>query len=352
MKILSSIQLPKALYLHTYEIVYVAQHPLELVPHPHELAAVFRGALHQATTLRFCRQPNPSGHRCKGCRCLYGQIFEPKATAHHQHARKFKDAPPAYTITVVQSKRQYQIGEELKFHISIFGRVNKILPDFIRLCQQVTATFPKNHPYSFQLKAIRELAHDDSHQSQLLYSEGIMQPVFLLHRKQVIMDDSPIHIPHAVRLHFSTLCNLFDKGEQVLLPSLSFLIKRIWERAWLLNSFYGDGAYPEEQPNWQPLFDSAPAPLPENLEISYWRKKRTRRKAHTMATPPRETILGFKGSLQYRLRPEEAFLIPILQLGAHLQLGKLTVFGLGKYTLSYARKRKRHLRKSKILTTQ
>ena len=158
---------------------------------------------------------------------------------------------------------------------NIFGKANAVLPDFIRLCQQLSANFPKRNPHSFALIEVNQLPQDSQEEKQLLFYDGLLHPNFLKYsRKAYPIDCVPSKV-FTLQISFTQLCCLYDKGKPVLLPSFSFLIKRLWERAWLLNSFYGDGYYPKEQVNWRELFQKEPSALPEALELKYWQKKKT-----------------------------------------------------------------------------
>ena len=322
------INIPTALYTHRYVLTYRAIRPVTLTPHSHELASVFRGALHRATTLRFCHQPNDTGRRCGSCNCFYGKLFDPLAPRDHQHAGKFKNPPTPYALRVLTSHPQYSVGELFRIQIDIFGKANDALADFLRLAQQLPSYFPKNNPHHFELLDVFEVGEKATDRVEL-FSHGMLHPSFLQHRYQTKRPDEFQDNLQILTVNFWTICCLYQRSNPVLLPPFTLLLSRIWERAWLLNSFYGDGTYPAKAPNWARILPTEPDILP-NARISHWRKKRTRRFKQSHKSD-RETIIGFKGRFQYQAPYTLNAFLPLLDLGARIHLGKLNVFGLGQY---------------------
>ena len=324
---------PPQLFLHSYELIYLSLKPLELVPHPHELVSVLRGALHRCTTLRFCRRPNPSGRKCSGCRCIYGKLFDPKAPSDHIHASKFRRAPVPYTIQVLEARRHYKQGDHLRFQLNLFGKANEVLPDLIRLLQQLTERFPHHSPFSFRLLAINEIGEHQGQKKQLLYYDGLLHPAFLKYRRGSVPIGCFSNKVFTLSLAFRQMCCFYQKDNPVLLPSFKMLIKRVWERVWIINSFYGDKHYPESAPDWDAILEYEPEAIPQDLEIVKWCKKKTRRYNKNIPAHEREVVVGFKGQIQYKSKKDLVPWLPLLSLGQQMGIGKMTGFGLGQFKL-------------------
>ena len=329
-----SLCLPN-LYLHRYELSYRATAPLRLTTNPYELASIFRASLHRVTTLRYCREANPSGRRCDHCNCIYKELFEHRPKANHIHARKFSRAPLPYVFSIVQAQKEYAVGDILRIRVTLFGKANKYIADFLRICQQLSPFFPQKYPYHFELDRVEELSFSAKGEKQNLFQNDLFQDKFLQHRKYLKL--KPVsYVSDSMVLNFKQLTCLPQKGKAVLLPSLNFIVQKIWERVCLLNSFYGTQTYPKQMPNWKMLFPQDPEIILESLQTVYWRKQRTRRYNSLLKTKTRETIIGIKGKIRYSgLNMTQYY--PLLQLGQYLHLGKFTAFGLGGYEIQLAK---------------
>ena len=249
-------------------------------------------------------------------RCVFKRIFEPKEGV--------RNIPPPYLIEPPLEERSiYKAGEEIKFHLVLFGNTVNYLPYFIYAFEVLGEIGLGKGKKKFDLALVNALREDEetnvyNGQRKILNSKTlpILFENFKLSgrlSKIAIETITPIHIE--LEGHFLKSIEDF---------SFFNLFKALLGRLSTLSYFYG-----EEKFDWDYkglLEDANKVEIDEEAsEISFVKIRRfSKRKGKE------DFLTGIKGRLTYRGRKLNAF-SPYLKFGQYAHIGSRTSFGLGAY---------------------
>lgn len=317
----------------TYRIVFEARQSALLPAYPPELAAVLRGALHTAVAHLYCNGRRPGGGKpCQRCNCLFGTLLEPQMPPDHPDARRFRNPPPPYRLSVVTDRRWFSPGDRLTFECTLLGAVNEQIKSLILAWQWMAWNNLGQKPGSFRLSSVHARSWEKPDKSA-------SYPVL----ENTTWYDGPLPgsinflaLPETdrVELFFSSLTVIRQKGHTVLLPSFTLLVERLWQRASLLVSLYGQTIGElHELPEYLRQFAARVKAEPVDLKIGHWEKKQHHRHRRTNHHH-RHQITGIRGTIRY-FGPELSGFIPLLLLGQDIGVGKYIPFGMGRFMVRY-----------------
>jgi hypothetical protein len=334
-----SHSLLKAIQGATYQVRMRALKPTRLPAYPPELGSIIRAALHVGVTQLFCASRNSKpGHQCRKCRCLYNILLQPTMPKGHPMARKYSTPPPPYIIRPYPKRLDYETGDELEFDLLLFGKaVNGRLADLIMVLQHMAFNCLGTNPGSFQLTSVEFTPWNEEQAPKQVFPGSLPTQVDLCQLDAYPFTDETDRI----LLRFTNLSVLPYRGESMLLPTFKSFMDRLWDRASLMASIYGEIDYPE---NMISLTEAERVEVkPIKLLVESWDKKRSVRHGR-IGGQGRESVVGLRGDILFKgpgIRPY----LDLICLGELIQVGKYVPFGLGQYRLVH-QKRSGHSPKS------
>lgn len=219
---------------------------------------------------------------------------EPKETA---------TPPRGYAIAVTMDE-----PDMLSVHISLFGYFREVLPF---LLPQLQPMFETQFGNTLSISAILDA-----------YGRPIQQGVPIHEISLAEMKQSRL-VHNRIVLHFITPCLLYHRQNydgQMRFPDF---IKKLNQRAMLINHVYCDGP----EPFSDPLHNEA-----EQVKVSEiglrWNYHKSPDKNYS--------LMGYTGYANYVANPDALqHYLPLLLLGQWLQVGEKTNFGAGKYLVDH-----------------
>lgn len=262
---------------------------------------------------------------CAGCllrtSCVYAYIFETTAADSNPDARKFSDHPRPYLINPPLShKRCFVGGEGLAFEVVLFGRVNDYLPYFIYAFEEIGKAGLNKGMGHFTLESVEVL--DVLEQPDVIYRNGkLIPPVGSI--DATALASMPV-IGDAVSVRFLTPARFEVKGKLVDgPPPFRLLTEMLFRRTMLLDCLHCGGKYADIPDYFLREADEV------RIEHASVRWRELQRYSSRQKTKLLQG--GIVGEITYV--GDLAQFIPLLQLGQFTNVGKSTVFGLGRYCL-------------------
>jgi hypothetical protein len=283
---------------------------------------VFRGAFGTVFRGIVCATRAPD---CRNClvrtQCLYAVLFEPQAPSDHLEAHKFRHAPSSYVLNPPLTKREaFRPGEKLDFELVLIGRAVDALPYFV---------------YTFMEMGKRGLGRERGKYELLsvdLLRNGALAPVYDGGTRTLVSFApglNPISFPadetcSRITLEFLTPLRLKVKGDLVTRLTFPVFFERLSHRLALLSAFYtrnGEGA-----PDMSSLLARAQEISVDRDELHWydWERYSARQK-NTMKLGGLRGKITFSGDL--------GPFMPFIRLGAEVNVGQGTSFGLGRMRL-------------------
>lgn len=336
-----------------YQIVLRVEEALVL---PSFKGATLRGAF-GATLKRIACHRDAAA--CPGtapdCACAYGQLFAPKmpegcrvtrVNPGDEVARPFVFEPP------LDDRREFAPGDELVFHLNLFGHAAQFLPYFLVAFRELP---PLGLPSKRGRVVMRQVwVVDDSSKRQQVYSS----------EDQLVRNVSfPITLPsahtpthpsaHTVVLDFQTNTILRYLSNKEGVPRIEFhiLMSRLLQRIETLAALYSDddGQPVAASPHRHvaPLF-LAHTPrdlinLAKQVRIARDETRWNEWKRYAAYQQREVPMSGVVGRIQYALPPLPTMsgdggdglapFLPYLWLGQYTHVGRGCVFGLGKFVV-------------------
>lgn len=283
--------------------------------------AVFRGAFGNTFRRLVCLVPKAD---CPSCalreKCLHVALFEPPPPAAYADAAKFTQAPRPYVLNPpLTSRHSFRPGETLEFDLVLIGPAIEALPYFIHIFLEVGRQGLGRERGKYELLRV-DLQQNGATLSVYEASTATLTAF--------APESGPVQSPEddratSLTLQFLTPLRIKEKGDLVTHLNFPLFSENLFRRLSLLAEFYGNGVGP---PDFSSLLAQArDITLSSNgLRWHDWERYSRRQDANMK-------FGGLKGSLTIA-GPLGPFL-PYLRLGAAVNLGQATTFGLGRYTL-------------------
>lgn len=249
----------------------------------------------------------------------------------HPDSRKYKNAPHPYIIIPPLTRRQYfEPGEAIFFDVVLIGKASEYLPYFIYAFTEMGRLGIGKGKGKFDVTSVEALNLDGSGIKIFSGNTGILKEAenridYSHFLNSPLPQSSPIKgkgESHEITLSFETPARI--KVNDSLSSDIPFnlLIERLSERAFLLAHFHcgaelGDfGKFAEGSEKVQIIKNK--------LRWQDWERYSSRQQT-------RMKFGGWIGEITYQ--GDFQRFLPLLRLGEHIHVGKVTTFGLGKYRI-------------------
>ncbi|HHL19405.1 MAG TPA: CRISPR system precrRNA processing endoribonuclease RAMP protein Cas6 [Thiothrix sp.] len=262
---------------------------------------------------------------CENCllwqQCVYSYIFETPPPATTTMMRKSKTAPHPFIIRPdPQQAQTVKAGDSLFIDMVLIGRANQQLPYIIHAMQQIGKRGIGFQRGKFALTFIEQ------------YTKQGRQTIYYAGERLTALPATAIDIPplpkSSVTLHFVTPFRSVQRKNVIIEANFSFaaLFTPLMRRLLLLSYFHTDYLF---QPDFNQLIEQAKKLTLEKKALYWqdWQRYSSRQKT-TMS------LGGLMGSIELATADLQPFW-SMLILGQYVHVGKVTVMGLGRYTLEY-----------------
>jgi hypothetical protein len=217
------------------------------------------------------------------------------------------------------SKQSFHPGEILNFELVLIGPAIEALPYFIHIFIEVGRRGLGRERGKYELLRVDLIQNDDS------------QRVYEADTRRLIAfppQQGPVPLPgddgvSTVTLQFLTPLRLKEKGDLTTRLTFPLLFANLARRLNLLAAFYGTNGAGADFYSLQDRTDAVTTKA-NGLHWHDW-ERYSRRQDSTMKFGGLTGTITFAGPL--------APFLPYLRLGAAVNLGQATTFGLGRYTV-------------------
>lgn len=309
--------------LARYRFGFRMQSALDL---PEYAGSLLRGQFGASLRQISCMTQAPE---CQGCTlratCPYPAIFEAPGPAQHA-LQNFSHIPNAYVIEPPPfGTRRVQAGGMLQFNVVLFGRALQHLPLVSFALQHALKNGLGQTRAKGVLQSI-EVQHNSQHMQ--------FQPVWQAGDAAIAAHDTayPIAASHdlvrRITLEFHTPLRLQNQGKPLQADQLTprKLVANLLRRATLLAEFHAD---------CKDLVLNAPELVRQAESLSQQTRLRWQDWSRYSSRQQREMTLG--GVLgAWTLEGPLQTLLPWLELGQWLHVGKNATLGMGAYTITEA----------------
>jgi hypothetical protein len=269
-------------------------------------------------------------HCLLGGRCPYHYIFETPPLAGSVVLDKVPTAPQPFIVEPpLETKRVYEPGEALIFHLVLIGKALDYLPYFIFTFDELGRVGLGRGKGKYDFDGVACL--DDAGNEVPVYdgSRKVLTDSFhALSLSQLSIPDlspSQLSFSNSLSVSISFLTPTRLKYESQLAADCEFhvLFRNLTRRIALLDYFHCGGEFPPER---REFVESARAIETVASELRWidWERYSNRQQR-------RMRLGGFVGQVTYR-RDFTTFL-PYLLLGTYTHVGKAATFGLGAYQI-------------------
>lgn len=262
-------------------------------------------------------------HCLLGDRCPYHYIFETPPPAGSVVLDKVPTAPQPFVIEPpLESKRRYEPGEELLFHLVLIGKALDYLPYFIYAFDELGRVGLGRGKGNYTLESVAWL---DATEAAIPLYDGERKTLTDAFRPLTIAD-LPALTPLS-RLTISFLTPTRLKYENQLAADCEFhvLFRNLVRRIALLDYFHCGGEFPPER---REFVERARAieTVTSDLRWIDW-ERYSNRQQHMVH------MGGFVGQVTYC--GDFTNFLPYLHLGTYTHVGKGATFGLGGYRIAW-----------------
>lgn len=314
------IDLPN-IYLTKYFVYFQTTEDMEL---PEFKGSMFRGAFGHNFKDAVCLNKN---FDCEACflknNCSYYNIFEtPNKEPENPYIFGVKKGfHPYLLIPPYDNSSSFKKGMILKLELSIFGKYSNLLPFFIFTFIKMGDTgigFKRN---KFNLIKVTQI-DQDSNEFEIFNTidNSLKTSDIILDTKKIVRI---IENVESIKLEFLTPVRLQKNGVVFVDKEkfqISDIINSILKRYYFIASQFCNSDIPEYK-----NIDLSDITLAENnLYFKYLQRYSNRQKS-------KQNYGGFLGNI--KLKGNLGKILPLLQIGEYLNVGKNTSFGLGKFKL-------------------
>lgn len=295
--------------------------PLRL---PEYKGSTFRGALGHSFKQVACALRT---NMCKECllryRCAYSVCFETPVPQETEIMRRYDKAPHPFVLEPpLDTRRDYEPGEELTVRLWLVGKAAEFLPHFVCAFDEMARVGLGKG------RARAELVR--------LSTETRGEQVTLYNNETKNLRGTPATFEQAmaqaradtlrgkpVRLVFETPVRVKKDGDISGTAELADLFPALMRRLHTLGYFYCGAEFPKDV---KELLDAARGVKTTHSDLRWVDRIRY------SARQDRKILLsGFVGTVEYEAVPDP--LLPYLCWGEWLHVGKASAFGLGKYRI-------------------
>lgn len=260
---------------------------------------------------------------CRECllyrRCIYAYIFETPPPEDSEILSRYTKIPHPFIIEPpLETKRDYQEGEEITFTFIIIGKAIEYLPYFIYTFDELGRMGIGKGRGNFQLSSVR--LEDSKTDNRLIYSDREKTISKFEIRGFEFDDISTSHLA----LNFITPARIIFNETLTIDLEFHHLIRTLLRRISSLSYFHCGERLDID---FKGLIERAKEIKTINRELRWydWERYSTRQKT-------RMKLGGFKGKITFESDLNE--FIPFLRIGEIVHIGKGTAFGLGKYMIT------------------
>jgi len=273
---------------------------------------------------------------CNGCllkaNCPYAYIFETPAPPDAE-AFDVSEAPHPFVVEPpLDDRTVYRPGELLPFNLILVGRGINYLPYFIVVFRELGKKGLGRERGRFRLQGV-EAVHPLTGERASIYSaedELVCDHDLSVGYRE--LEGAAGKLPQGrLSLHFLTPTRLKHKGRYVSRPDFPILLRACLRRvSWLYYFHCGE----RWEADFQSLVEAAEGVETARMETSWveWGRYSTRQRQ-------RVGMGGFVGRAEYRgdastgLSTGLGAFLPVVLLGSLVHVGKLCVFGHGRYEI-------------------
>ena len=285
--------------------------------------SIFRGGFGYAFKKVACALKKQD---CKTCllkeTCIYSYVFETPPPRNSSVMKKYTHAPHPFIITPpLDKKRLYRPDEEFSFEITLIGKAIEYLPYFIYTFNELGDMGIGKGRGKYQLVEVYNI--DASGKPILIYNG--QDEILLSDCKKIGLDDFTFPEPDSYRLTLEFITPARIKFGQSYVVNLEFhiLLRNLLRRIYLLYYFHC-GHDPDI--DLKEMIEKAMEIKTEESSLSRhdWERYSSRQET-------RMKLGGLKGKVTFKGDFKE--FLPFVLLGEHINAGKGTGFGLGKYKI-------------------
>jgi len=311
--------------LGVYRLTLEARERLTL---PTYKGGVLRGGFGYAFKQGVCVQPDRP--HCTGCpltaSCVYAAVFEPAPPTDSAVLRKNAAIPTPFIIEPPpEARHNYAVGELLDFHLVLVGQALGYLPHFLVAFRRLGEFGLGERRGRFRLQQVVAI-HPWQDISETIYADEVLQSLPQLYVTEAEIATQAQALPEAqLSIHFLTPTRLQNAGQLVREgPPFAVLVKALLGRISSLAYFHCGARWETDFRAW---IDRAETVQIEEAATGWddWGRFSSRQQQHI-------NMGGLIGHNRYQgqLAPYRA----LLTLGTLLHVGKGTVFGNGKFTVT------------------
>jgi hypothetical protein len=313
-------------YINRYRFIIKAKDRLSL---PAYKGTTIRGGFGITFRRMVCYQPEVE--TCDDCllryNCPYPYLFDTYPPLDAEVLRHQSDVPlPLIIDPPLDTKRTYEPGETLTFHVSLVGEANRYLSYVAVAFQELgrrglgkqRGRFFLNaleaiHPYTGETVSVY---HDS--QPALIYAASI--PVYFPECAARVTDMST----EEITLRFLTPTRLKDQGRIVQqTPQFHMIWRALMRRLSSLSYFHCGKKW---EVDYRELANASRSIklVSDDMRWTAFRRYSTRQEQHI-------PISGIVGTAKYS--GNLGVFLPLLALGELVHVGKATIFGNGRYQI-------------------
>lgn len=321
-------------YAHAYQIVLHTVSPGKFHDDPLERNAAFRGAFQAAMSKLFCSQSRSKpGKPCTGCQCLYSDFTgQVKAPETWQKGRMENVSPPTiFRSPLTSSQYKSPTKATVCFEMIVIGKANQHFPYIISALLEMCRSCLKDSNGYYRLERVVE-TKPNGELGQVLFEKGY--PCQNQLKFPIALDAFlPVGKHEWLSLNISPMVQLKANGQIQEQPDIVLFVHRLLRRMALLSAAYCDGAADNLEEYARHLSEDLVI-LEDRTQNASWNKRESERFLKQNAKRKRHDHKGWRGELIIQ-SPNGSSLVPFLQLGQWIGLGKLCGMGMGQYFLSF-----------------
>lgn len=313
-----------SLRVYRFKINLECLEPMRL---PLYKGSTFRGAFGITFRNAVCVTKQPVCHGCMlKTNCSYFKVFETEMVLpgikYLSHVQK---TPHPFIIDPpTDFKRDYSAGEVLSLNLVLFGDFVNLLPYFIYTFVKMGENGITPSRSRYRLLSVYNLDFEDEktkvydHEKQLVqtgFTAIQLSPEFV----------EPVATAESLRLNFITPWRVQNAGNIVNDPAkvdVALIFKALLIRLTTIAAAFGEKRLEYREVNTEEIF------LKENRLEFYELQRYSNRQSRKIY------ISGFTGNIL--LTGNISQIYPWLRIGEFVNIGKNTVFGLGKYSMEVA----------------
>jgi hypothetical protein len=319
------LTLPAIFGLTHYHFTLEALEPLHLPPFK---GSALRGGFGYTFKRLVCFQPTPCRGKCQlGNACPYGYIFETDPPDGAEVLSNLQDVPRPFLIQPPLDRREtFEPGERLTFGLTLIGRGINYLPYFVAVFKELGQVGLGRTRAKYRLLATDGVSpYDNATEPVYRAEDEQVHAGNLTVSSRAIIDHAAALPTDHLTLDFLTPTRLKHAGRLAKNgPPFHVLIRRLLDRVSSLAYFHCGERWEIDFPGW---IERAKAVEIAGARTTWqdWERYSGRQKR-------RIKMGGLAGKVTYQgdLAPYRA----LLALGSLVHVGKGTVFGNGRFSVS------------------